>query len=692
MLAGPRGLRATREPVGLAVLLGFAAAVCAASACGARQPGETARVDRRVAGSAASPAGEGQASPVPTFARDVAPIVFRRCTTCHNPAGPAPFSLASYGDLAPLAERIAQVTARHIMPPWQPDPDVGNFADARRLTTDEIETIRRWVEAGAPEGDPSATPEPPEWPGGWQLGVPDLVIEMPRPFAVPADGPDLFRNFVIAIPTEEARRVSAVELQPGNRRLVHHATILLDATGHSRWLATRDTTPGFPGMHAGGRAAPPPGFILGWTPGRVPHEGDAGLSWRLEPGTDLVLQLHLRPSGRPESVRARAGFHFTDKPARKRPVVLRLASETVDVPAGESAYVVEDSYELPVPVRLLGLHPHAHYLARRMEVSADLPQGTRRDLLRIEDWNFDWQDFYRLAEPLLLPRGTVLRMRYSYDNSVDNPQNPHDPPRRVVYGPTGTDEMGDLWIQVLPVDTADATGLRRDFARKSLETRVAGWRHAIRVRPGDARAHYGLGTILLRRGRLDEAVSHLRTAVESESDHPHARFHLGLALQARGDLDEALDAYRRAADTDPRRADIRFNLALALVAAERPDEAIGVFAEGARLEPADTRAHVAMAWVLVTPARSSLRRPGVAVELAGIAMRRSSTPTPSARAALAAALAAGGDVEGAAREVEEAFAAAVERGDTRLIFMISEHLEAYRAGRVPDFGGREETR
>lgn len=622
---------------------------------------------------------------LPTFAGDVAPIIHRECTVCHNPEGQAPFSLRDYSDIAPMAERISAVVTQRRMPPWQPLPGPVEFAGERRLTAEEIDLIRRWVDAGAPEGDRTAELEPPERPGGWLLGSPDLVIEMPEPFSLPGEGPDRFRNFVIPIPGDTGRWVRSVELQPDPPGVVHHATILFDTTRHSRRLSARDTIPGFPGMHAGGRAAPPPGFILGWTPGRVPADGGGDLAWRLAPGTDLVLQLHLRPTGRPETVRARVGLHFTDEQPRERPVVLRLASETIDIPAGQGVYVVEDSYELPVPVRLLGLHPHAHYLARRMEVWATLPMGKRVRLLTIEDWNFDWQDFYRLAEPLRLPRGTVLRMRYSYDNSTGNPRNPHAPPRRVVYGPTAADEMGDLWIQVLPEDPGSVRLLERDFAAKNLATRMAGWRQAIQVRPDDARAHFGLGTVFFRRGWLDEAIGHLRVAVNSDPEHPHASYHLGLALEARGALDEAIAAYRNAIRTTPARADLYFNLALALTAAGRPDEGLSAFEEGARLEPADTRAQAAMAWALAARDDDSLRRPRDAIELATRALSQSETPRPRAHAALAAAYACEGDYSRAVREAEEALAAAMQLGDAGVLLLVDEHLASYRAGRLPDF-------
>ena len=649
-----------------------------------QRSGEPVRARHLVLGVTTPGGSSGRADTTPTFARDVAPILYENCVTCHNPDGQAPFSLLRYEEVEPLAGRIRDVTAQRRMPPWQPEVGAVTFVGERRLTRQEIATIRRWVEAGAPEGDTAAMPDPPQLDDGWYLGTPDLVVDMPKPFTVPGNGEDLFRNFVIPIPTERGRWVSAVEFRPRTPGTVHHATILLDTTSHSRQLAARDSAPGFPGIHAGGRARPPRGFVLGWTPGATPYL-EPGLSWRLEPGTDLVLQLHTRPRDTPASIDASIGFHFTDEAPERRPVMLRLASETIDIPAGTADYVVEDRYELPVPVRVLGLHPHAHYLARDMDVWADLPNGTRRPLLEIRSWNFDWQNFYRLEEPLVLPRGTALHMRYSYDNTADNPRNPNDPPHRVVYGPTAADEMGDLWIQVMPVDGAEAPVLERDFARKDLATRIAGWRQALRVRPDDARAHHGLGTVFFQRGRLDEAVSHLRAAVEADPHHPHAHYHLGLALQARGDLEGAIASYRDASSVDPSRADIYFSHALALTASGRPEEGMEVFRQGIRRDPGNARARVAMAWSLLTPEDDSLRRLKLATQLARDAMTQSPEPNPSARAVLASAYAVGGDFEGSIREAEVAVSEALEAGDVRLLLILQQHLEAYRTGRLPEF-------
>lgn len=531
------------------------------------------------------PAGTRPAMDSVTWATDVAPLLYRECVTCHRPDGPAPFSLFDYAVAASRANDIARMTRGRLMPPWLPEPGHGSFEGERRLTPDQIELLQRWEEAGAPRGDRARAPSPPEFTGGWQLGEPDLVLEMQEPYVLEAGAAEEFRNFVLPIPVERTRFVRAVELRPGNARVVHHAVMMVDSTRSSRRLAAQDPAPGFDGMHARTAARSPGGFLLGWTPGRVPAANPEGLSWSLSPGTDFVLQLHLRPRDRADTVRARVGLHFTGEPPERSPFVLRLGSRTLDIPPGESAYTVSDGYELPVDVQALGVYPHAHYLGDTIRMWAELPGGERRPLLRIDDWNFNWQDAYRYREPVSLPAGTVLRARVTYDNTADNPQNPNEPPQRVVYGPRSTDEMCELWLQVLPEDDSALATLSRDFARKQLRSRIAGWQHTLEVDSTDAFASYRLGNVLQRQGRLDRAMRLYRRAIRSEPDHVQAHYNLALALESRGDLEEAERHYRRTAEIDPGHADARNNLGNVLRRRGRIDAALEAYRSAVEADP-----------------------------------------------------------------------------------------------------------
>jgi cytochrome c553 len=244
----------------------------------------------------------------PTFETDIKPILARRCVPCHQPDGDAPFSLVTYADTRRHARQIADVTAKRYMPPWKPDLDSLRFVGDRRLSEEDIALIGRWVEAGAPEGRNAS---PPSASGrGWLLGEPDLVLTLPT-YRLRADGLDVFRNFVVTVPGQGTRYVRDLQFRPRSRA-VHHANIRLDATPGSRALDAADPEPGYEGMilHS---ADYPDGHFLGWTPGQAPPpSGD--LAWRLNGGTDLVVQLHMRPTGRVEEIAPLIGLYFTSEP------------------------------------------------------------------------------------------------------------------------------------------------------------------------------------------------------------------------------------------------------------------------------------------------------------------------------------------------------------------------------------------
>src|SRR5262245_31152735 len=242
-----------------------------------------------------------------TFTKDIAPIVWSRCAPCHRAGEVGPFSLITYDEVRRRASAIADVTSRRLMPPWRPAPGKGEFADARRLSDEELSRLQRWIADGAPEGRASDLPALPTWSAAWRLGTPDLVVSMPSAFTVPAAGGDVFRTFVVPIPTTRARYVRAIEIRPDNARVVHHANLGIDRTRSSRQLDAKDGQPGYTGGMVPD-ARYPEGQLLGWTPGQAPHAAPAGMQWTLEPNSDLVLQLHLQPTGKPEALTVSVGF------------------------------------------------------------------------------------------------------------------------------------------------------------------------------------------------------------------------------------------------------------------------------------------------------------------------------------------------------------------------------------------------
>ena len=274
----------------------------------------------------------------------------------------------------------------------------------------------------------------------WQLGEPDLVLEMPEAYRLPASASDVYRNFVIPTGIAERRYVRAVELRPDNADVVHHAVITIDRTHWSQDPDAQDPEPGYDGMLAG-QAASPDGRFLAWTPGCTVRPEPDDMAWRLDRGSDLVLQLHMAPAPQPRSIRVRIGLFFTNRLPARFPVMLRLGPKDIDIAAGRRSYVAEDKYVLPIDVDVLSVYPHAHYLARTMTAFARLPDGGIRPLLEIPAWDVHWQDEYRYVHPIRLPRGTTILMRFEYDNSDENPYNPHHPARRVTFGPSSSDEM-----------------------------------------------------------------------------------------------------------------------------------------------------------------------------------------------------------------------------------------------------------
>jgi hypothetical protein len=401
--------------------------------------------------------------PAPTFSHDVAPLLYQRCANCHHSGGVAPFALTSYTDAARRARLIAEVTAKHYMPPWLPSEPA--FQHEMKLTAPEIALLGRWAEAGAPEGDPRATPAPPQFTEGWTLGKPDLEAEMPAAFNVPVEGPDLYQCFVIHAPSPRDRWVRALDIHPGNSRVVHHVILFQDTTRTAR---QRDTGGGYSCFGT-------PGFLParglgGWTPGALPARNPDDIPELLHAGADLVLQIHYHPTGKPETDRTRLALYFTDQAPTRRLMDIPLGSSRIDIPPGERTYKVTDHFTVPVDVDAIGVIPHAHYVCRSMYAYAVLPGGERRTLLRIPEWNFNWQQQYRYAAPIRLPEDTDVVMEFTYDNSDANPHNPNHPPARVRWGPGTTDEMAGLHIEVVPVDASDADELSQSLWGKMMRT------------------------------------------------------------------------------------------------------------------------------------------------------------------------------------------------------------------------------
>ena len=401
------------------------------------------------------------------------------------------------------------------MPPWKADPAGNKFIGLDPLSEAEIALLERWIADGAREGDVRDLPAPPVWRGGWQLGTPDLVVTLPSPFVLPEDGPDVSRVFVLPIPVDRQRYVRGIEFRANNPR-IHHANIRIDATPASRELDEQDGAPGYDGIILRS-AVYPDGHFLGWTPGQAAPLLPPGLAWTLAPRSDLVVQLHLVPSGKPEQIQPSIGVYFTDDPPARTPVMMRLSDQRIDIPAGDGQYVAGDSFVLPVDVEVLAVQPHAHYLAREVLGTATLPDGTNRTLISIPDWDLRWQHIYRYQTPVPLPKGTTVSMRYRYDNSVANPRNPAALPVRVPWGQQSREEMGDLWLQVAARTPAERQLLDQAFRAKWMATDAVGLESLIRRDPDRAALRDDIAVLYMELNRPAEAVPHFEAALTAEA-------------------------------------------------------------------------------------------------------------------------------------------------------------------------------
>ena len=437
------------------ILAGQRVTVPATKAIGCGIPFATAT--QRGAGGASTGVTDGASKTKADFAHVIAPILYNNCTVCHHSGGAAPFPLAVYQDAARRADLIASVTTSRYMPPWKPQPGYGKFRGERGLTEAEIAALRDWAAGGAPEGDPAKIRPAPKFSPGWQLGKPDLVVNMPEPFPVNAGGPDIYQCFVIPVALPGDKYVRAVEFQPQNPGLVHHALFFTDASGGARERDVADPALGY-------RCFGVPGFfpssaLGGWSPGSGPVEMPPETATPFRKGSDLVLQIHFHPTGKPEREQASLALYFADKPPRRGVADVALGSRNIDIPPGERAYKVRDHFTLPVDVEAVGIIPHAHYICKDMKGTALLPDGTARKLIWIKDWDFNWQEQYHYDPPFILPEGTRLEMEFSYDNSDQNVHNPNHPPQRVRWGADSTDEMAGLHLQVIPVRMSDMPAL-----------------------------------------------------------------------------------------------------------------------------------------------------------------------------------------------------------------------------------------
>ncbi len=394
----------------------------------------------------------------PTYHRDIAPLIAANCLECHRSGGIAPFSLEGYDLARAFAPILKQVAQTRRMPPWKLKPKPGLYRNERILSARQIKMFADWADSGAPLGE--MTDAPPKVKLGdakWRLGAPDLVLTMPQPFAVPAQGKDIYRYFVLPSGLTEDKTLIGVDFRPGDTSVVHHANFFADYSGKARREDAKDEVQGFSVFGTGAfmsydNAEDADSFgIGGWVPGAEPSRRPM-YGIYLPAAADIVIEIHYKLSGKAAKDQSAIAFYFADKETPHYLDGVLIGTQDLDIPAGEADYRRRFYMDVPVGFTLVDFLPHMHYIGKEAIFSVHLPDGKKHELAHITDWDLDWQSIYALREPMHIPAGSRLEAVFSYDNSAKNPENPHDPPQDIKWGWASEEEMAEIWMGIIPDD------------------------------------------------------------------------------------------------------------------------------------------------------------------------------------------------------------------------------------------------
>lgn len=389
----------------------------------------------------------GDARKAPTFSKDVAPIFYKNCVGCHRPGEIAPMSLISYKEVRPWAKSIREKVATKEMPPWHPDPHYGQWENDRRLSQTEIDTIVAWVDSGAAEGNPKDLPPMPKLASGWQIGEPDLILQMPTEFTVPAEGSVPYQYFTVPTSFKEDRYIQALEARAGNLSVVHHAVIYV-------------REPGQPAPERGRRGQQKfnigDGILGALSPGMTPFIAKPGEAKLIKAGSQLIFQMHYTPNGKESKDRSMVGLIFAKQPVDKIITTKAAFDIKFAIPPGATNHEVKATYEFEEDSHIISLMPHMHLRGKDITYRAIYPDGRSEILLSVPKYNFNWQVYYYPKKAIAVPKGTVIEAVAHYDNSTNNPQNP-DPTREVRFGEQTWDEMMNAFFDF----TVDAQSMAK---------------------------------------------------------------------------------------------------------------------------------------------------------------------------------------------------------------------------------------
>ncbi len=534
-------------------------------------------------------ASEGLTQEPPTFHPDIAPLFAVHCGDCHVSGGSAPFPLSTFTEIRKKSGTISKVIADGYMPPWLPDMPRGTYLNERGLTPDQIAKVQAWIAGGMPEGE-NLGETPPLTRKGWNHGEPDLIVGMPEPFLLPAEGPDIYQNFVIPEAIAGQSFIDALEFSPEASGAVHHAFVLFDERGDARKLDAATPEVGFSGMFVGENVHSPSSMFASWQPGRSAAVAPEGAPVPISSTSDVVIQLHLRPTGKPERIQVKVGFFLTNEPPSWQPVRLLLRALDFEIPVGAEHHEVESSYTLPVTVKVLEVSSHLHHRGKSVLAWAELPDGKSLDLLRIPKWDFDWQTSYRFAQPAILPAGSTLRIRYSFDNSENNAQNPTLPPIPVRYGLSSSDEMAEFWLIVDPVARSEGPSLWKHYSEVyALPDALKLAQALCRSDPRNATFRCALGMAWYANGDFEEAHRELLLAAGLSPDDAEPHKALASVYRRLNDPQRVNQSLLRAIALDPYDYQTRSNLGLLYLKAQQYQDAIKQLEVALRLAPTNPR-------------------------------------------------------------------------------------------------------
>lgn len=392
----------------------------------------------------------------PTYHRDIAPLIAANCLECHRTGGIAPFSLEEYDTARAFAPLLKQVTQSRRMPPWKPKPQPGTYRNERILSAKQIAMFAQWADAGAPEGDKAdAPPKPDLGDVVWRLGKPDLVLKMREPFEVPATGDDIYRYFVLPSGLSEDKTMIGVDFVPGDASVVHHANFFADYSGKARRKDAEDKQQGFSVFGTGAfmsydNAEDESSFgIGGWVPGADPYRRPM-YGVYLPAGADIVIEIHYKLSGRKTTDQSSIGLYFSERETPHYMDGLLIGTQDLNIPPNDAAYARHFYMDVPAGFTLVDFLPHMHYIGKEAKFEITFPDGKKRELVDIKDWDLDWQSIYVLRKPIHIPAGSRLDAWFTYDNTPQNPENPHNPPQKIKWGWKSEDEMAEVWMGIIP--------------------------------------------------------------------------------------------------------------------------------------------------------------------------------------------------------------------------------------------------